>query len=145
MQFTEVLLLLFYTALFAFLISKTKFFKSFGLLPIQIIFIFIVKITAGIFYGYLHRIFYGGGDTMEYFYESKFISDRLISHDYISFLKLTFGINHRPPATDIKDYALAIGYWNDKVAAHIIPVTNRQGIIFNIGSRRTVINSEREF
>ncbi|MCY7410954.1 MAG: hypothetical protein LH473_11825 [Chitinophagales bacterium] len=120
MSTAEIILLIIYIVLFSAVILKTRFFSNSSLASSQIVFIFIIKIIAGIFYGYVHRIYYGGGDTMEYFVESKFITDRLADHDYVSFIKLLSGINQRPPAPDIKEYALAIGYWNDMSSYFII-------------------------
>lgn len=57
------ILFVLYLVLFAWLVTKIKFFANAGLSKSQIIIIFLLKIIAGIFYGWI-GIYYGGLATM---------------------------------------------------------------------------------
>ncbi|HYV91384.1 MAG TPA: hypothetical protein VE978_06360 [Chitinophagales bacterium] len=109
-----------YTALFSFIIFRVKFFQRFSISPKLIVAIFIVKVLAGIFYGFIHEQFYYGGDTLSYFNDSKIIVGSLTSGHIHEYLKLVFGINTRPPDPDIRPYAAAMSYWNDMSAYSIV-------------------------
>jgi hypothetical protein len=69
----EHLLFAAYLVLFAWLVTKVKFFKDSGLSPAQLIIIFLLKVMAGIFYGWI-GVYYGElaqmVDTWAYHYES---------------------------------------------------------------------------
>src|SRR5687768_12276473 len=55
----EYLLFVAYLVLFAWLVTKTRFFKKTGLSNPQLVIIFLLKVIAGIFYGWMGH-FYGG-------------------------------------------------------------------------------------
>lgn len=55
----EYLLFVLYLVLFAWLVTKVKFYTSSGLTKPQLIILFLLKIIAGIFYGWI-GIYYGG-------------------------------------------------------------------------------------
>jgi hypothetical protein len=55
----EYLLFVVYLVLFAWLVTKVKFFTGSGLSRSQIIILFLLKVIAGIFYGWI-GIYYGG-------------------------------------------------------------------------------------
>jgi hypothetical protein len=69
----EYLLFAGYLVLFAWLVTKVKFFTKSGLTPAQLIIIFLLKVMAGIFYGWI-GVYYGElaqmVDTWAYHYES---------------------------------------------------------------------------
>lgn len=62
-----------YLVLFAWLVTKVKFFTESGLTPAQLIIFFLLKVMAGIFYGWI-GVYYGElakmVDTWAYHYES---------------------------------------------------------------------------
>ena len=62
-----------YLVLFAWLVTKVKFFTKSGLTPAQLVIIFLLKVMAGIFYGWI-GVYYGElaqmVDTWAYHYES---------------------------------------------------------------------------
>ena len=62
-----------YLVLFAWLVTRVKFFTKSGLTPAQLIIIFLLKVMAGIFYGWI-GVYYGElaqmVDTWAYHYES---------------------------------------------------------------------------
>lgn len=62
-----------YLVLFAWLVTKVRFFTKSGLTPAQLIIIFLLKVMAGIFYGWI-GVYYGElaqmVDTWAYHYES---------------------------------------------------------------------------
>lgn len=55
----EYLLFVIYLVLFAWLVTKVRFYNSLGLTKPQLVIIFLLKIIAGIFYGWI-GIYYGG-------------------------------------------------------------------------------------
>lgn len=69
----EHLLFAAYLILFAWLVTKIKFFKNSGLTPSQIIIFFLLKVMAGIFYGWI-GVYYGElaqmVDTWGFYYQS---------------------------------------------------------------------------
>ncbi len=69
----EHLLFAAYLVLFAWLVTKVKFFTNAGLTPAQLIICFLLKVLAGIFYGWI-GVYYGElaqmVDTWAYHYES---------------------------------------------------------------------------
>jgi hypothetical protein len=69
----EYLLFVAYLVLFAWLVTKVKFFTRTGLSQPQLIIIFLLKVMAGIFYGWI-GLYYGGlaqmQDTWGYHYNS---------------------------------------------------------------------------
>jgi hypothetical protein len=69
----EYLLFAGYLVLFAWLVTKVKFFTQSGLTPAQLVIIFLLKVMAGIFYGWI-GVYYGElaqmVDTWFYHYES---------------------------------------------------------------------------
>ena len=55
----EYLLFVVYLVLFAWLVTKVKFFTRSGLSQSQLVIIFLLKVMAGIFYGWI-GLYYGG-------------------------------------------------------------------------------------
>ncbi len=72
-----------YLILFAWLVTKVPFFTKTGLTPAQLIILFLVKVMAGIFYGWI-GIYYGElaqmVDTWAFHYESLKEYQLLLSH-----------------------------------------------------------------
>lgn len=133
MDFVEVVQVLLYAALFAVLILKLKFFRSFFVDRRLIAIVFLLRVLAGVIYALAYKFYYGGGDTFEYFDSSRLITQLFFDHDYKSFLKLTFGINTRPPDTDIRQYAFNLSYWND-MSAYFLIRFHAVASIFSFGS-----------
>lgn len=69
----EYLLFVVYLVIFAWLVTRTRFFSRAGLNKDQLVILFLVKVIAGIFYGWI-GIYYGGYakmvDTWSYHYQS---------------------------------------------------------------------------
>ena len=103
MKFSEIILVLVYTALFSFIILKWKFFRSFNLSAKFITIIFLCKVGVGILYGYLHLHLYQGGDTYAYFNESGIVFSTLKNNPWL-YLRLVFWISYPNPAPDIVPY-----------------------------------------
>ena len=78
----EHLLFAAYLVLFSWLITKVPFYKNAGLSPAQLIIIFLLKVIAGIFYGWI-GVYYGNlaqmVDTWMYHYESLESYQQLLS------------------------------------------------------------------
>src|SRR5205809_2902172 len=62
----SLLIFLFYTALFLFILYRVSLKSSFGLSFNESALAFLVKIAAGCFYGYFFLHYYGGDDTWLY-------------------------------------------------------------------------------
>lgn len=87
----EYLLFVVYLVIFAWLVTRTRFFNRTGLNKDQLIILFLVKVIVGIFYGWI-GIYYGGYakmvDTWSYHYQSIEELKLLTSnpHEYFSSL-----------------------------------------------------------
>ena len=110
MSISEILLTLFYTAIFSFIFFRLKFFKRFHLTPQFIIGIFLLKIITGVIYGIFHARFYDGGDTYAYFTDSQVVFDALKKNPWL-YLRLVFGFSHANPAADIIPYKDAMMFY----------------------------------
>jgi hypothetical protein len=126
----EYLLFVGYLVLFAWLVTKTKFFTHSGLSNSQLIIIFLLKVMAGIFYGWV-GIYYGNHaqmvDTWSYHYNSiqeyKLLYEN--PHEYLVNL-------FRDPYDDGVNKFLSSdnSYWNDLKGNIFIKILS----IFNIFS-----------
>ncbi len=106
----EMLAALFYWALGTVLIFRLPLFRNTGISSTQLGGILLIKVTAGIIYGYIHHSMYDGGDTFAYYYDSLIVTSALRDHP-LKFLHLVFGITHRPPDSDIAVYAYRMSYY----------------------------------
>jgi len=126
----EYLLFVGYLVLFAWLVTKTKFFNRSGLSNPQLVIIFFLKIMAGIFYGWV-GIYYGNHaqmvDTWSYHYNSIQEYNLLFQnpHEYLVNL---FRNPYEGGVT--KFFATENSYWNDLKGNFFIKVLS----IFNIFS-----------
>lgn len=109
---SEMLVAFFYWALSTLLIFRIPFFRKFGIPVSWVAGILLLKVIAGITYGYLHYLNYKGGDTFAYFYDGLIVTSTL-QDDPKKFLHLVFGITHRPPDFDIAVYAYRMSYYTD--------------------------------
>ena len=112
MSFLEIILVTFYSALFSFIILRLKFFQRFHLSGKVIVALFIFKVIAGIFYGYIHLKFYGGGDTYAYFDDSLYVFSTLKTNPWL-YVRLVFGLSNAHPAPDIVPYKDAMMYYTN--------------------------------
>ncbi len=85
-----------YLVLFAWLVTKVKFFSDSGLTPAQLIIFFLLKVMAGIFYGWI-GVYYGElakmVDTWAYHYES-LKEYQLLLHDPSEFFGSLFNSSY---------------------------------------------------
>lgn len=108
----EYILFVAYLVLFAWVVTKTRFFLKTGLNKSQLIIFFLLKVIAGLFYGWI-GIYYGGYaqmlDTWSYHYqgidEFKLIGTH--PHEYLTNLF----INNYPERWNF--FASSDSYWND--------------------------------
>lgn len=126
----EYLLFAGYLILFAWLVTKTKFFNYSGLSSPQLVIIFLLKVMAGIFYGWV-GIYYGNHaqmvDTWSYHYNSIQEYNLLFQnpHEYLVNL---FRDPYEGGVT--KFFGTENSYWNDLKGNFFIKVLS----IFNIFS-----------
>jgi hypothetical protein len=95
----EILLVLGYTFLFAFLISRVSFFRCPGLTTKQLLIAFGLKVAAGMVLGYIYTVYYPDrlkADTLKFFDDSKVIFDLLKTHPG-QFLKIFTGLGSSSP------------------------------------------------
>jgi hypothetical protein len=121
----------FYLVLFAWLVTKVKFFTRSGLSKPQLIILFLLKIMAGIFYGWIGT-YYGGLAQM---YDTWVYHNQGITEYNLLFSnpnKYLTNIFHNPYGTGITDDFLksSDSYWNDLKANMFIKTLS----IFNIFS-----------
>jgi hypothetical protein len=109
----EHLLFAAYLILFAWLVTKTKFFTASGLTTPQLVIIFLLKVMVGILYGWI-GVYYGElaqmVDTWAYHYESKQEYQLLIS-DPQSFFSSIFRNTYNDGYT--KFLSVENSWWND--------------------------------
>jgi hypothetical protein len=126
----EYLLFAVYLVLFAWLATKTKFFINAGLSKPQLIIIFLLKVMAGIFYGWV-GIYYGNHaqmvDTWSYHYSS--IQEyKLLFQNPSEYMVNLF---HDPYTGGVfKFFGTEDSYWNDLKGNSFIKILS----IFNIFS-----------
>ncbi len=128
----ESILVVAYTAVFALIILRVKFFRTFSISPEFIVGLFLIRIAAGITYGIVHQHFYKGADTISFFTDGKIIFSSLSAGHIHDYFKLVFGYNHPPPDVDILPYARAMNYWND-MSAYSIVRFNAVCMLFSFG------------
>ncbi len=109
----EYFLFVSYLVLFAWIITKIKFFTRSGLSKTQLIIVFLLKIITGIFYGWI-GIYYGGlaqmWDTWGFHANGLLEKDLLFHHPHEYFTNLF----HTPyPGGFLKFFEAQGSYWND--------------------------------
>ncbi len=110
----EYLLFVVYLLLFAWLVTKTSFFSKTGLTKPQLVIIFLLKVIAGIFYGWMGH-FYGGFaqmvDTWNYHHNglAEYHLLKTDSHEYFT------NLFHNPYTKEGVDsfFGSKDSYWND--------------------------------
>ncbi|MBL0272862.1 MAG: hypothetical protein IPQ06_07260 [Chitinophagaceae bacterium] len=126
----EYLLFVIYLVLFAWLVTKVKFFTSSGLSKPQLIIILLLKIMAGIFYGWI-GLYYGGLAQMQDtwgFHNSSIQEYHLLfnnPHEYFTNL-----FNNPYESGVSKFFESNDSYWNDLKGNFLIKVLS----VFNIFS-----------
>jgi hypothetical protein len=126
----EYLLFAGYLILFAWLVTKTKFFNRSGLSHSQLVIIFLLKVMAGIFYGWV-GIYYGNHaqmvDTWSYHYNSIKETQLLYQnpHEYLT------NLFRDPYKQGVSKFLQSTNsYWNDLKGNFFIKILS----IFNIFS-----------
>lgn len=109
----EYLLFVFYLVFFAWLVTKTKFFLATGLSKSQLIIIFLLKVIAGIFYGWV-GLYYGDlaqmFDTWSY-HHNGIVEYRLLGTNPGEYFTNLF---HNPYEKGLENFfGSNDSYWND--------------------------------
>lgn len=119
-----------YLVLFAWLVTRVKFFTRSGLTPAQLIIIFLLKVMAGIFYGWI-GVYYGElaqmVDTWAYHYESLKSYNILLTHPS-NFLPSLFGNPYEQGFT--RFLSSNNSWWNDLKGNFLLMVLS----LFNVFS-----------
>ncbi|RYY54474.1 MAG: hypothetical protein EOO05_20250, partial [Chitinophagaceae bacterium] len=109
----EYLLFVVYLGFFAWLVTRTKFFLASGLSKPQLVILFLLKVIAGIFYGWI-GIYYGElaqmSDTWNYHYQAltEFDILRTNPHEYFT------NLFHNPYEHGLGNFfGSEQSYWND--------------------------------
>ncbi|HEX7847926.1 MAG TPA: hypothetical protein VF476_19130 [Chitinophagaceae bacterium] len=126
----EYLLFVAYLVLFAWLVTRTRFFRTSGLSQPQLVILFLLKVMAGIFYGWI-GLYYGGlaqmADTWG-FHTSSVNEYHLLQTDPGEYFTNLF---HNPYEDGLSKFLTAEGsYWNDLKGNAFIKILS----IFNIFS-----------
>lgn len=124
----EYILFVIYLLLFTWLVTKTRFFNQSGLTRSQLIILFLLKVMAGIFYGWI-GLYYGGlaqmSDTWSFFNHSTAEYQLLQTnpHEYLT------NLFHNPYEGGFeKFFNSSDSYWNDLKGNIFIKILS----IFNI-------------
>lgn len=108
----EHLLFAAYLILFSWLVTKVPFFKNSGLTPAQLIIVFLLKVIAGIFYGWI-GVYYGDlaqmVDTWMFHYEGLKSYD-LLRSDPVAFFDSLFKNSYGTYGRFLSDRN---SWWND--------------------------------
>lgn len=119
-----------YLILFAWVVTKVKFFTRSGLTNSQLVILFLLKVIAGIFYGWI-GVYYGNMaqmiDTWAYHYESLQEYD-LLKRDPIEFFSSFFRTTYEDGYS--KFLTTENSWWNDVKALFLIKIM----AIFNLFS-----------
>jgi hypothetical protein len=126
----EYLLFVAYLVLFAWLVTKVKFFTRSGLSEPQLVILFLLKVMAGIFYGWI-GLYYGNlaqmVDTWS-FHTNSIAEYRLLNDDPYEYLTNLFRDPYQ--AGFSKFFDTTDSYWNDLKSGALIKILS----IFNIFS-----------
>jgi hypothetical protein len=111
-----------YLVLFAWLVTKVKFFTESGLTPAQLIIFFLLKVMAGIFYGWI-GVYYGElakmVDTWAYHYES-LKEYQLLLHNPSEFFGGLFTTSHESGYSGF--LSTKNSWWNDLKANSFLKI-----------------------
>ena len=124
----EYLLFVAYLVLFAWLVTKVKFFTSTGLSQSQLIIIFLLKVMAGIFYGWI-GLYYGGLAQMQDtwgFHTNSIQEYHLLFNDPHEYFTNLFRDPYESGVT--KFFESNDSYWNDLKGNMFIKILS----VFNV-------------
>jgi len=110
-MFAEIVLTLFYTSLFIWLIFKWKFFHFEGIRKIELSIIFIIKILAGVILAIIYTYYYKNreeADIFKFFDDSRYLFNAIYVNP-IHYFQLVFGIN--ADADYLKAYVHDTKFW----------------------------------
>ncbi len=107
------LIIFIYLALSYVAINRLSFFKDLGLSPITIFSILVSKVAAGWLYGYIHQVYFGGGDTFLYFKESQQIAYTFFQYPNYYLSTWLGGIAEVPEGADVYIYPPLEIFWRD--------------------------------
>lgn len=108
----NLFLSLLYFIIGVFLFLRIKWFRQFNFTPVQIVFIFTIKVCWGVIYAWIHQQYYGGGDTFYFFEKSNVLFSSLHQSiwDYVRLVLLPT-YNHVP--VELKSYAFNCDVYHD--------------------------------
>ena len=107
----QVIIILFYVGLIAYGIHRLPLFTINGLSKKFILFLFLLKISAGLIYVYFSTHIIKAGDIMMYYSDSQLIYAHLRHGDILTFLQLSIGLNNVPVTENI---ASTVGQYHCK-------------------------------
>lgn len=98
-----------YTAILLLVIAKLSFFKTGNVPVLWLCMVFLLKIAAGIFLGFLYRTYFNGGDTFLFFDNGNKMFD-VLKENPSDFLKLVTGFGNDP---SLDKYYSRLSDWNN--------------------------------
>lgn len=110
----QILIISFYVVLFTFLILRTRYFSGFGISNKWIAVLFIAKVLVGIFYWYLMKDRYGGGDSLGMFRQGVVQVYHTIHKNPLVYLKLVFLPCTFPPPSGLEHFSHSIESYGDE-------------------------------
>lgn len=105
----EYLITAFYIVSLLVVIAKSSFFKSEGIPVYYLPTVFLLKITAGIFLGFLYKHYFNGGDTFLFFDNANKMF-AVLKESPVDFFKIVTGLTNEP---HLEKYYARLADWNN--------------------------------
>ncbi len=129
----QAIIILFYVGLIAYGIHRLPLFTINGLSKKFILFLFLLKICAGLIYVYFSTHIIKAGDIMMYYSDSQLIYAHLRHGDILTFLQLSIGLNNVPVTENIASTVDSMGFWRD-TSAYMVVRFNALVNVLTLGS-----------
>lgn len=118
MHFWEILLVVGYTGLFAWLLYRLRWWSVPGIPRTWVVGGFLIKVMAAIGYGILHYELYGWSDTFKMYENGLHIARLLPAHPDM-YLRLVFGPSNTPLPESYHIIEDGLGFWRN-TASHMM-------------------------
>ncbi len=107
-----IILVILYTFLLAYLVSKSSFFIQSGLSKPLLLLGYLAKVSMAILYGIVSIYFIDGADTINFVNQPRLIYNTLYVNP-LYYLELVFGPNAYKPPSYLYEYVLPLDAWSD--------------------------------
>ena len=129
----QAIIILFYIGLAAYGIHRLPLFTINGLSKRFILFLFLLKICAGLMYVYFSTHIIKAGDITMYYSDSQLIYAHWRHGDILTFLQLSTGLNNVLVTENIASTVDSMGFWRD-TSAYMVVRFNALVNVLTLGS-----------